>query len=58
MSVAQDALDLIIENVGAPFLLFGAQRLLGLPVGIHWYVGVLLTCHDGALHSVNPYSVM
>jgi hypothetical protein len=21
-------------------------------------VGVLLTCHDGALHSVNPFSVM
>ena len=53
-----DLLDLIIENVGAPFLLFTAQFLLGLPVGIHWYVGVLLTCHDGALHSVNPFSVM
>ena len=53
-----DLLDLLIENVGAPFLLFALQRAMGYPVGIHWFVGVLLTCHDGALHSVNPYSAM
>jgi hypothetical protein len=53
-----DLIDLLIENVGAPLLLFLAQFVLGRPVGIHWYVGVLLTCHDGALHSVNPFSVM
>lgn len=53
-----DCLDLLIENVGAPLLLLFSQFLLRQPVGIHWYVGVLLTCHDGALHSVNPYSVM
>ena len=53
-----DLLDLIIENVGAPFLLFGLQLALGYSVGIHWFVGVLLTCHDGALHSVNPFSAM
>jgi len=34
------------------------QYLLGLDVGIHWFVGVLLTFHDGALHSINPYSIM
>ena len=53
-----DLVDLIIENVGAPFLLFGLQLVLQRPVGIHWFVGVLLTCHDGALHSVNPHSAM
>ena len=53
-----DLPDLIIENVGAPFLLFAAQLLAGRRVGIHWLVGVLLTSHDGALHSVNPHSAM
>ena len=53
-----DLVDLLIENVGAPFLLFALQRALGLRVGVHWYVGLLLTCHDGALHSVNPHSAM
>ena len=53
-----DLLDLLIENVGAPVLLFGAQWMLGLTVGIPWMASVLLTFHDGALHSVNPYSVM
>lgn len=53
-----DAFDLVIENVGAPFLLLIAQYFLGFRVGFHWMVGVLLTCHDAALHSVNPYSVM
>lgn len=53
-----DLLDLVIENVGAPFLLFGLQLAVGCRVGIHWFVGVLLTCHDGALHSVNPFSAM
>lgn len=46
------------QNVGAPFLLFGLQYLLNQRIGIHWLVGVLLTFHDGGLHSVNPYSVM
>ena len=53
-----DLPDLIIENVGAPFLLCAAQLLAGRRVGIHWLVGVLLTSHDGALHSVNPHSAM
>lgn len=53
-----DVLDLVLENVGAPFLLFGAQYLLGWQVGFSWQVAILLTCHDGALHSINPYSVM
>jgi hypothetical protein len=53
-----DLLDLIIENVGAPFLLFGLQYLLNRTVGIHWLSTTLLTFHDGALHSINPYSVM
>jgi len=53
-----DAVDLIIENVGAPFLVFCGQYMLGLPVGMHWFTPVLLTFHDAALHSVNPYSVM
>ena len=41
-----------------PFLLLGGQYVLGLPVGLHWFTGALLTVHDGALHSVNPFSVM
>lgn len=53
-----DLIDLVIENVGAPFLLFGCQHLLGYTVGIHWLSATLLTFHDGALHSINPYSVM
>ena len=53
-----DALDLIIENVGAPFLLLATQRLLGMPVGVHWLTGAMLTFHDGGLHSINPYSIM
>ncbi|GMI13863.1 hypothetical protein TrVE_jg10925 [Triparma verrucosa] len=53
-----DVIDLMIENVGAPFLLFGLQWALDRRVGIHWLVGVLLTFHDGGLHSINPFSVM
>jgi len=53
-----DLLDLVIENVGAPFLLLAGQYALGVPVGIHWMSALLLTFHDGALHSINPYSVM
>ena len=53
-----DAVDLVFESVGAPFLLFGGQCLLGMPVGIHWLSVVLLTFHDASLHSMNPYSEM
>ena len=53
-----ELVDLLVENVGAPFLLLGGQYVLGLPVGLHWFTGALLTVHDGALHSVNPFSVM
>ena len=69
-----DAFDLLVENVGAPFLLLGAQycaqRLFpsahavasssspSVQVGLHWLTGLLLTFHDGGLHSINPFSVM
>ena len=53
-----DLPDLIIENVGAPFLLFCRDSSSPGGARIHWLVGVLLTSHDGALHSVNPHSAM
>ena len=53
-----DVVDLLVENVGAPVLLLLGQYALGLPVGLHWITGAMLTMHDGALHSVNPWSVM
>ena len=53
-------LDLLIENTGAPTLLFLGQYLTGWQqsVGLNMFALVLYTCHDGALHSINPYSVM
>jgi len=53
-----DAADLVVENVGAPLLLLAGQRLLGRLPLLHWLTALLLTMHDGALHSVNPFSAM
>ena len=53
-----DLVDLFVENAGAPFLLLTFQRLCGSRIGFHWLVGVLLTCHDASLHSINPYSTL
>lgn len=51
-------IDFLIENAGAPALLLAFQYATGNPVGFHLMVPFLLSFHDGALHSVNPYSAM
>ena len=51
-------IDFLIENAGAPVLLLAFQYATGNPVGFHLLVPYLLSFHDGALHSVNPYSAM
>jgi len=54
-----DVTDLLLENVGAPPLLFILQWILPQhSVGLHSFAAALLTAHDGALHSINPYSAM
>lgn len=53
-----DLLDLVLENTGAPSLLLLGQYSFGFDLGVHWFAVAMLTCHDGSLHSVNPYSSM
>ncbi|CAB9525774.1 expressed unknown protein (Partial), partial [Seminavis robusta] len=53
-----DIFDLLIENAGAPALLLAFQYFSGSEVGFHLLVPYLLSFHDGALHSVSPYSAM
>ncbi len=50
--------DLLIENSGAPLLLFLLQYQLGIKPGISWTSLTVFFRHDFGLHSVNPYSVM
>mmetsp|Transcript_33152 Transcript_33152/g.71633 ORF Transcript_33152/g.71633 Transcript_33152/m.71633 type:complete len:343 (+) Transcript_33152:1688-2716(+) len=55
-------LDLVLENVGAPILLVLGQCIMSdwkqEHVGINIFAVVLLTGHDIALHSIDPYSAM
>ena len=53
-----DLIDLLLENVCGNAILLAGQRAVGLPVQINPFAAALFTCHDGVLHSVNPYSVM
>ena len=53
-----DVVDLFIENAGAPALLLAIQSMTGRHVGFHVLAIFLFLFHDGAVHSVNPYSAM
>lgn len=52
-----DFLDLVIENICAPFILELILYLLGQPVKIHAAATLIASNLDVVIHSINPYTI-